>query len=65
MLCVHTKKALSSILSNIIFPKVVPITEAITAKKISLALLAVVVLLFLTFLGVMLNIEDFDNNPLT
>ena len=34
-------------------------------KKISLALLAVVVLLFLTFLGVMLNMEDFDNNPLT
>ena len=35
MLCVHTKKVLSSILSNINYPKVVPITEAITAKKIS------------------------------
>ena len=33
-------------------------------KKNSFALLAVVVLLILAYLGVMLNMEDFDNNPL-
>ena len=41
----------------------------VATKKISFALLAVVVILMLTGLftglGVFLNLEDFDNNPLT
>jgi hypothetical protein len=36
----------------------------VATKKTSLALLAVVVLLILAYLGVLLNTEDFDNNPL-
>ena len=36
----------------------------VATKKISLALLTVVVLLLLTYLGVILNLEDFDKNPL-